>query len=452
MTNKNTAVGILGGGISGLSTAYGLAQKGIEATVYEKQNQMGGAIQTIQQDGWLVELGPNTVMAKSQLLWDLLDDIGLTNHIVEANDIAQKRFVVKDGCALALPTSLGSFLTTSLLSAGAKLRLLKEPFVARSGQQDESIARFIERRLGRQPLDYGVNPFVSGIFAGDPKALSVKHTFSSLWEMEQQHGSILKGMLKREKSNAQAKRALLSFDNGNQMLPKAFANALPVPVQTSAQITDAKHGQEEWILNGQQNGEKFETRHKYLISTLPTHTLPNIFGTRLFGELADLPYAPLSVVALGFASHQIQHPLDGFGMLVPEVEGYQTLGALFSSTLFPGRAPEGHELLTCFIGGDRNPELAGRPKAELQKIILKEIDEILGIEGEPAFTHHRFWQSAIPQYKVGHDHFVSLMKEIEQQYPSLFLEGNYRGGVSVPDCISSGFETAKRVHEFLQSQ
>jgi oxygen-dependent protoporphyrinogen oxidase len=452
MTNNNTSVGILGGGISGLCTAYALAKKGVKVTVYERRDQVGGAIHSVSKNGWLIEEGPNTLMVKSQASWDLLDDLGLTDQIVEANEVASKRFVVKNSAPVALPTSAVSFLTTKLLSIGAKLRLLKEPFIAPSVKHDESIARFIKRRLGRQPLDYGVNPFVSGIFAGDPKKLSVKHTFSMLWEMEQKHGSIFKGIIKREKSDTTPKRSLLSFEGGNQRLTEALANALPVPVQTSAQIMDAKHGQEEWILKGLQNREKFEARHECLISTLPTHTLPDIFGTRLFGELSELPYAPLSVMALGFESQQIKHPLDGFGMLIPEVEDYQTLGALFSSTLFPGRAPEGHELLTCFIGGDRNPDAAKQSTEKLRAILLEELGELLGIEGKPVLTHHRYWQKAIPQYKVGFDHYLSLMKEIEKHYPGLYLGGNYRGGVSVPDCLSAGFETAQRVHTFLKSQ
>ena len=149
MTNKNTAVGILGGGISGLSTAYALAKKGIAATVYEKQNKVGGAIHSVSKNGWLIEEGPNTLMVKSQATRDLLADIGLSDQLIEANQIAKKRFVVKDASPVALPTSAGNFLTTPLLSVAAKLRLLKEPFVAPSVQHDESIARFIKRRLGQ---------------------------------------------------------------------------------------------------------------------------------------------------------------------------------------------------------------------------------------------------------------------------------------------------------------
>ncbi len=451
MTNKKTSVGILGAGISGLSVAYALSKKGISATVYEKEDQVGGAIRSVQKGDWLVEEGPNTIMLKSQALWNLIEELGLSKDLLEANNAASKRYVVKNSKPVALPTSAVSFLTSPLLSAGSKIRLLKEPFVPSSVQRDESIATFIKRRLGQQPLDYGVNPFVSGIYAGDPKKLSVKHTFSKLWEMEQDHGSIIKGFLKREKSNSSVKRALISFKDGNQTLPKALADALPIPVRRSTEIKSVRKTDEQWLISGVSNDAVFENNHDCIISTLPAHSLDKIFESELFKKLAGLPYAPLSVFALGFKSEQIQHPLDGFGMLIPEVENYKTLGVLFSSTLFPGRTPKGHQLLTCFIGGARNPGLASKTKESLQAIALNDLDQLLGIDGDPVFTHHRFWQKAIPQYNVGYVHYLSLMKEIEKQHPGLYLDGNYRGGVSVPDCISSGFETAHKVNDFLKN-
>lgn len=450
MTNKKTSVGILGAGVSGLSVAHSLAKKGISATVYEKEDMVGGAISSVQEGDWLVEEGPNTIMLKSQALWDLIGQLGLSKDLLEADKAASKRYVVKDAKPVALPTSAGSFITSPLLSVGSKFRLLKEPFVPPSVQHDESIASFIERRLGSQPLDYGVNPFVSGIYAGDPKNLSIKHTFNNLWEMEQEHGSILKGFLKKDRSNSSAKRALISFKNGNQTLPKALADSLPNPVRRSTEIKSAKKQDGQWQISGVSDGEDFENDHACLVSTLPAYCLTNIFGAELFDDLANIPYAPLSVFALGFKEEQIEHPLDGFGMLIPEVENFKTLGALFSSTLFSGRAPAGHHLLTCFIGGARNPELASTSKEKLRDIVLEELDQLLGIEGEPVLTHYRFWEKAIPQYNVGYDHYLLLMKEIEKQHPGLYLDGNYRGGVSVPNCISSGFETAQTVDAFLK--
>ncbi len=452
MTNKNPSIGILGAGISGLSTAYKLSQNNIDVTVYEKENQVGGAIKTHQENEWLVEEGPNTLMVKSKEVWNLLEELNLKKSSIEAGKTAKKRFIVKNNHPTPLPMSLGSFLTTNLFSSRAKFRLLQEPFVSQSNKDDESIADFITRRLGTEPLDYAVNPFVSGIYAGDPKRLSVKHTFESLWNLEQQHGSLFMGMFKRDRDSNSTKRALLSFEKGNQQLPIAIADALAKGVQTETEIQSVVKNSEKWIVKGQQNNNTFTGEHDIIISTLPAHSLSTLFDDSFFKPLDNLPYAPLSVVALGFSDEQIGHPLDGFGMLIPETENRKTLGVLFSSSLFPGRAPENHQLLTCFIGGARNPELARKSKQELQEIVLSEIKGLLNITGKPVFSHYRFWPKTIPQYEVGYDRFLSYINEAEEEHKGLFIEGNFRGGVSVPDCILSGFETAKKAQMFLKGQ
>jgi oxygen-dependent protoporphyrinogen oxidase len=451
MTKKNPSVGILGAGISGLTTAYALSQKNIPVTVYEKSDTVGGSIRSIQKDGWLVEEGPNTLMVKSQALWDFIDDLGLNGKLQEANQVAKQRFVVKDQKPTPIPMSLGDLLTTPLLSIGAKLRLLKEPFVAPSIQFDESVASFFRRRLGEEPLNYGVNPFVSGIYAGVPELLSIKHTFSSLWEMDQEYGSLLKGAFRRRNPNSSTQRALISFEEGNQTLPKTISKRLQSEIHLSTRITSIKQTDEQWIVNGLTKKGEFEALHDCLVSTIPTHTLPTIFKSDLTKELAEIPYAPMSVLALGFKKDNVHHPLDGFGMLIPEVENFNLLGCLFSSTLFPGRAPDDHHLLTCFIGGARNPDMASKPKKELQSTVLEELNQLLGVDSAPVFSHHKYWQKAIPQYVVGYDRYLSLIDEIESKNRGLFLDGNFRDGVSVPDCISSGFNTAQKVRTFLRS-
>lgn len=450
MTKKNPSVGIIGAGISGLSIAYALAEQNIPITVYERSNEVGGAIRSIQKDGWLVEEGPNTLIVKSQEVWDLLDNLELDEKLQEANQVAKKRFVVKNGIPIPIPMSAGSFLKTNLLSIGAKLRLLKEPFVDSSIQFDESIASFIRRRLGDQPLNYGVNPFVSGIYAGDPKLLSIKHTFSSLWEMEQEHGSLTKGLFKKSRSAA-SKRALISFTEGNQTLPREIAKVLSDKVHLSTEIRSIEQTEEQWTVQGATKNNDFETSHECVVSTIPTHILPSILNLDLADELADIPYAPMGVLALGFKKEDVDHPLDGFGMLIPEVENFNLLGCLFSSTLFPGRAPDGHHLLTCFVGGARNPEMASKSQEELQSMVMKDLNQLLDIDSEPVFSHHKYWPKAIPQYVVGYDRYLSLIDEIENKNRGLFLDGNFRNGVSVPNCISSGFKTARKVHSFLQS-
>lgn len=445
MTNDNTSVAILGAGISGLSTAYALSKKGVRVTVYEKNSEAGGSIRTDHKDGWLIEHGPNTLMVRSKEIWNLLEELELESNILEANRKAKKRFIVKNGEPLTLPGSLMGFLRTGLFSGKAKLRLFKEPFINPGNKTDECIADFVRRRLGKEILDYAINPFVAGIFAGDPQKLSVKHTFGKLYELEQEYGSLSKGMLKKRKSRA-GKKALISFKKGLQALPQALHDKLGESVQLNHRITALKYSESSWQLQFQ-NGNRAE--HDIIISCLPAHCLSTIMQqentTHITDRLGKIPYAPMSVLHLGYRNENIHHPLDGFGMLVPEVEDFKILGALFSSTLFPGRAPENHSLLTVFLGGARNPDLAHQPKDELIEKAQLDLNQLLGIYGTPEFVNHTYWKQAIPQYEVGYDDYLKIMKEAEEEYKGLFLTGNIREGVSVPDCIGNGLETAEKV-------
>jgi len=450
---SNTPVGILGAGISGLSIAWALKKKGITATLYEKKDTAGGVIQTRRDNGWLVEEGPNTMLVRNQKIWDLLDELQLADQIIKPGAAAKKRYIIRDKKLCAAPMSLMDFLKTDLISTSAKFRLLKEPFISAPLNDDESIAGFIRRRLGSEPLNYAVNPFVSGIYAGDPKKLSIKHTFGSIFKMEKRHGSITKGFLKREKHNSKAERALISFEDGLQTLPKAFHKKLGDTVQLNAPISKISRTATDWNLE-LQTGEK--VNHRAIVSTVPAYQLQDIWSvpksTQSIRQLADIDYAPMSVLGLGFKRDQVNHSLNGFGMLIPEVEPFSLLGCLFSSSLFPNRAPQGHVLLTCFMGGARHRALAGQSMSTLISESLAQLDKLLGVEGQPVFSHHTYWPKAIPQYSVGYDTYLQCMDQMEKTNPGFYLAGNYRGGVSVPDCIINGFETAERIVEYLESE
>ncbi len=447
------SVAILGAGITGLSTAYALKKRGIKVTDYEKNKKVGGGIQSCKKERWLTEKGPNTMLVRGQKLWDLFDELNLTNRIAEANKSAKKRFVVRDKKLHAVPTSLGGFLTTRLLSTAAKFRLLKEPFISPTTGDDETIADFVKRRFGNEPLDYGVNPFVAGIYAGNPEKLSIKHTLSKLCELEQRYGSITKGLLKN-RSNNNTKKALISFDNGMQVLPNAFLQKLGKSVLLNAQIQEIEHTSAGWSVKVKKDNEEKYYTHSSIISTLPAHQLPQIWASsksqQLIQKLAGIEYAPIRVVTLGFKKDQIDHPLDGFGMLLPEKEPFNILGCLFSSTLFPNRAPKGHILLTCFIGGTRNPEMTCLSTESATSKTLYDLNQLLGINGRPVFSHHTCWSRAIPQFNVGYDSYLKVLDKIEQENRGLFITGNFKSGVSVPDCILSAFEMARRIKQYCK--
>ncbi len=450
MTNSKSTVGVLGAGISGLSAAYSLAEKGIDVTVYEQEEEAGGSIKTERTNDWLTEQGPNTLMVRTEKVWEFLKGLDLNAELLEANRDARKRFIVKDGEPKPLPMSLWDFISTDILSASAKLRLFREPFISGPNKDDESIADFVKRRFGSEVLDYAINPFVAGIFAGDPKKLSVKQTFNMLFELEQKYGSVSRGMIKRGKKPS-VRKSLISFVDGLQTLPLKLTEKLGDSMKQNHRITQLRHSGNRWVLQFT-NGESAE--HDVIIACLPAHTLSEVMQgekERPYAKkLKEIPYAPMSIIHLGYKKEQVHHPLDGFGLLVPEVEHFKILGTLFSSSLFPGRAPVGHALLTTFIGGSRYPELAHLEKDELVEMVQLELDQLLGISGTPVHSGYNYWEKAIPQYEVGYDTYLETMEAAEENFPGLFFAGNIRGGVSVPDCITNGLETAEKAATLLK--
>ena len=453
-------IGIVGGGITGLITAYLLRREGIQATVYEANPEVGGAMKSHRKDGWIAEKGPNTIMARSQELLDLLEQLGLKEELLFADSDASKRFIVRNQKPVAMPTSLFNFLTTDLFSNLAKLRLLKEPFIQKwSRDHEENLAEFVERRLGSEFLDYAINPFVAGVYAGDPRHLSVKHAFEKLYNLEQDYGSLIWGQIRgakeRNERNEKPKTEsrLFSFRDGIQQLPERLAEILAGQLLVNCRVDSITKEDNKWTIKATHNRDKIEARHDAVIYTAPIHALDkleiNVDVPVDLDIFNNVTYPPISVMALGFNQVHITHELDGFGMLVPKKESYNILGTLFSSTLFPNRAPDGQVLLTTFVGGMRNPDLAGLPTDELREMVIADLDDLLGVIGGPVFEHHTYWPKSIPQYDVGYSHVHEAFDDIEQNCPGFLFAGNYRYGISVSDCITSGYTVRDRVVELL---
>lgn len=481
--NGGPSVGVVGGGISGLTAAFLLAKNGARVTLYEKRRRVGGLIRTRSSAGWQVDEGPNTLLLRGNSRAEtLVREVGLGERLLEAGGSASRRYILRDGRPMPLPASPAGLISTGLLSAGAKLRLLGEPFVRRGRDPDESVASFFSRRLGPEVVDYAVNPFVGGIWAGDPEQLVMRFAFRRLWEMEQQYGSLLAGGLaslfgrdrgggdergENAHGGSRGGRRLVSFPGGLQELPMAMAEATDMELLTGAEVQAARRTRgggpgggrrkepgggspgrrpPDWEISFRHGGEIHTRTHRALVMACPP---PAIARITEHPGLPGLPAAPVSVLATGFRRDQVAHPLDGFGLLIPEKESLSPLGTLFSSTLFPGRAPEGHVLLTTFAGGARQPELAALPTGELRERLLDDLAPLLGISGEPSFVSHTFWESAIPQYTPAYGDLREALEQLERERPGLFACGNFRGGVSLPDCMESAAETARRVLSFL---
>ena len=454
------SVAIIGGGITGLTASFRLQQNNIPVTLYEAGSRVGGIIRSARKEGYLAEFGPNSILETSPKISALICDLGLEGRRRYSNPDAEKRYIVRGGKPVLLPSSPLEFLGAKLFSMGAKLRLLREPFIRRApASADENLAQFVLRRLGQEFLDYAINPFVAGVYAGDPARLSVIHAFPRLHALEQEYGSLILGQFlgarKRrrrcETSKKDAKK--FSFDEGLQVLTDTLQAQLPEAIRLESAVLSLQQESGCWTVTTGSGTTEQRRRHAAVLFAGPAHKLREIQlktdRSLDWSPLGEIYYPPVASVVLGFRREDVAHPLDGFGMLIPEVEGFRILGALFTSSLFPNRAPAAHVTLTCYLGGARAPELALLDGEAAVAVALEDLRTLLGVRGQPTFQHHVLFPKAIPQYEVGFGRFKNLMNEIEARAPGLFLAGHYRDGISLGDSIVSGDRAAERIRDFL---
>jgi oxygen-dependent protoporphyrinogen oxidase len=418
---------IVGAGISGLARAWAMGRSGGDVAVWDAGPTPGGAIRTIRQDGFLIEAGPNSLQNGDARLRPWIEALGLGQDLLAADRAASRRYICLHGRPVPTPASPLAAIRSPLLSTGAKLRILREPFIPkRPAGGDESLADMVRRRLGPEPLAHLIDPMVAGIYAGDPETLSVRHAFPKLYQLEQDFGSFVRGAIAKKKGGPA--REILSFRDGLQTLTDRLAHTQRGRIHPSTRLESLEHDGSRFRANGTVAGR--------VVITAPPHAWP---GTGILAEGAAIQpeYAPVVSLSLGFRAGDIRHPIDGFGMLVPRRENRNLLGVLFPSAIFPGRAPEGHHLLTCFIGGARQPELTGRDDDRLVTLALDELRVLLGVDGTPVTVSINRWEKAIPQYRVGYDAFLNRLKTLESRYPGLSFGGNYVDGIGIDRCITA---------------
>ena len=451
---------VVGAGISGLVTAFELQQRGLRVEVLEASRRAGGVIETRQRDGALYELGPNSMLDSTPLIDDLLRRLDIVDQRVNASSVAARRFVIRNARLVALPPSPGAFLTTRAFSTGAKLRLLREPFIApASSGAEESIAAFARRRLGAEIFEYAVDPFVAGIYAGDPEQISVAAAFPRLHALEQDHGSLIKGQLANRRERARHGQAVkistasFSFRHGMQTLPDALARATTtLRVDTTVERITAG-ADATFAVSGQRRGEAMTRRARAVVLSIPAGAAAALIDP-LDGEaarsLSAIEYPALTVVASVYRRMAVAHLLDGFGFLVPRAEGRRILGCLFSSSMFAGRAPEDSVLLTTFAGGCRNPEMAALGSDSVARAVAEELGSLLGCTEAPRWQEIVHWPRAIPQYTLGHLRRMHAIDDLEAVLPGLHVCASYRDGVSVGDRIKAAHATAAHIAERLK--
>ena len=451
----NTDVLVIGAGLSGLVAAFRAKRAGLTVVVLESASRPGGVIGSERRAGSLYERGPNSGLDTTPLINTMLDDLGIRDQRVDASKASSKRYIVKGGKLEPLPMSPGGFLKTPLFSSGAKLRLFAEPFIARARAEDEeSIAQFVRRRLGPEFLDYAIEPFVAGIYAGDPAQLSVPAAFPRLHALEQRYGGLIKGAImgarERRKNADKSKNAASSFSfrDGMQTLTDALARAVAT-VECEVKVTGIdRRADGSLVVAGERFGVNFQRAARAVIVATPAYSAAELvrgIAPQASAALQEILYPPVTVVASAYRRREVLHPLDGFGFLAPAKERPAVLGTLFSSTMFEGRSPSEVAVLTTFVGGRRNPELATLGDAELRSSVQAELQRLLGVGADPMWSEITRWPRAIPQYTMGHLRRMEAVEAAERALPGLFFCANYRGGVSIGDCVKAGHATADRV-------
>lgn len=444
-------IGIIGGGISGLTAAFLLKKRGFDVTLFDKSERVGGNIQTIEIEGFLIEYAANSLL-KSPRLVDLIRELNLDAEVLAADAKAKNRYVLQNGKLRPLPMTIAKMAFGDFFSTRAKLRLLKEPFIKSKSNETESVAAFFERRLGREIVEKAADPFISGIYAGDPEKLSIKAAFPRLFEMEKSHGNLLLGAFrsKTEKADKNFPRTF-SFKNGVQTLTDRLRENLGESVKTNTGILNIeKKSDGKWLVKTD-SGEAVEAVFDCLIVSTPAESAAALIENldkNLSNQLKNIYYPPVAMVFFGVKKEFLQHKLDGFGFLIPGSEKRKILGTIWNSAVFAGRAPDGYHLLTTFVGGARNPQIFEKTDEEIFEIVFEELKEILGLQEKPDFMHIKRWRKAIPQYEIGYEKIENAIENFQRENRGIYFCSNFYKGISVGDCVKNAYALAERIsHE-----
>jgi protoporphyrinogen/coproporphyrinogen III oxidase len=449
---------MLGAGLSGLTTAYHLTKQGYRVLVLEKNDRPGGAILSHSLGEFLCEGGPNSLQETPEFI-SLVKELGLEERLV-FGDPKSPRYVYWKNKLIAVPLSPPAFLISSLISPLGKLKAGLEPFMPK-GNPDESIAEFVERRLGREILVKLVAPFISGVYAGDPRALSVAAALPRLKALEDEHGSLIRSLLKgsQKQQGPRPIKRLCSFKNGLAELPYALARSLGEAVQYQSNIQRLERNRDS---SGYrlylENGTSYDattvicTSPAYIAATLLADFLPEAAQA-----LNQIVYPAVATVCLAYPdgafSTLTPSPCStgGFGHLIPREQGVRSLGGIWNSSLFPGRAPKGWQLITCFIGGTTDPEAQTLSEEALFQTAHRDLQTVLGVAGGAKNLTLTLWKKAIPQYGMGHkERIATILKETEK-LPGFYLAANYIDGVALGDCFTRAHRQADTIIDFLKT-
>lgn len=470
-TNQNDPprIAIIGGGISGLTAAYRLTKLLPDAhlELFEASERLGGMLQTRREGDYLIEMGADSFIDKLPAAVELCRELGLGDEIIPTNEEPRRALILHNGKLHPVPAGfvqmrpekLGPMLRSPILSWRGKLRLLAERWIGKPAEvdspaYDESVASFATRRLGREVMERLVQPLIAGIYTADPCQLSVAATMQPAIDAEREHGSLRRAALaKLREATGESGARYASFVTPRgglgQLVDALHKQLTQVTIRLNTPVRSVSQSEDQhWLLatNDDRELQSFDG----LVIALPAPRaaeLLNSVDAELAGELRSIPYASSAVAGLIYRRDQIGDPLDGFGIVVPAVEGRQIVAASFSSIKFPGRTPTDEVLVRVFIGGVLQAELLKRPDDELIRLAKDELADVLKISGEPHWAKLVRWPEKMPQYHVGHLQRVERIEKITATHARLALAGNAYRGVGIPQCVKSGEQSARTLAE-----
>ncbi|HAP67105.1 MAG TPA: protoporphyrinogen oxidase [Nitrospinae bacterium] len=468
MSNKKIAV--IGGGISGLAAAYSLEEmaqrkgKSISITLFEKNNRIGGNILTERVGDFLIEGGPDCFLSEKPWAIQLCEWLGMGESLLRTNDEYRRTYIywkgrlreLPEGIMLMIPTRFFPLLKSDLFSLAGKLRMGMELFIPkRKSGGDESLSEFVRRRLGQEIVERVAEPLVAGVHAENPDAMSIKSRFPRFVQMEEEYGSLIKGMLAKRK-------IMLNSESGKPkwtmfMTLKNGLDELPLTIVKALKMTTIITNKEVSEIN-KVSGYKIYLKNRdtidadVVIFATPSYETGRLLrglNSSISDQLDTIPYVSTATISLAYKKDSILHPMNGFGFLVPRVENRRIMGASWVSRKFSYRTPDDSILIRCFIGGSRNEELVFLDDKDMLKMIREELRDVMGISAEPILTRIYRWEKAMPQYIIGHDERVSRIEQSISKYPDMFVTGSaYRGG-GISECIKNAQLTAESVLKYL---
>ena len=450
---------IIGAGLTGLTMGFYLKKAGVNFLIVDKSAKTGGVIQTISEKGFVYETGPNTGVVSSPEMAELFEDLGGKCELEIADPSAKRRLIWKDNQWHALPSGLWSAITTPLFTWGDKFRILGEPWRKKGTDPNETLADLVKRRMGNSYLDYAIDPFISGIYAGNPNELVTRYAMPKLWKLEQEYGSFIKGAIKKAKlpkdeRDKKATKEVFSAKGGLGRLIEALTGSIGsenILLSAETMVKPISGGFQLQITTPEQL-ISVETPH--LITTCGGYALPKLLPFLDEQEAApfnELKYAAVTQVLLGFNKWK-GISLKAFGGLVPGKENKNILGVLFTSSFFEGRAPKGGALLSVFMGGTKRPDIAGMDNYQIESLINKDLPRMMSDRSlSPDMLRILRYPKAIPQYTESSGKRFEMIELLQQKYPGLILAGNIRDGIGMSDRVKQGRTIAEELIGKIQS-